>query len=270
MFRTLRPLSLGQLLGEACSLYSQHFLLFLSISAVPNLALLLLQLALGTRLNDAGRISEVFESLAGLGASFASLYASSVVTAATTLAVSDIYLDQPPDMWDCFARLSGKAFRVVYAAFLVELIVGVGSLLCLVPGLFWAGKYGITVPAVVLENISARQALRRSASLTSGSAGRIIISFFLTSILSGILTAILNATVIALAQTLPTYRVFLTSELLRHVTATVGVILFGPITAIMLALEYYDQRVCKEGFDIEQLRRARMFPEGFATGASVS
>ena len=46
MAHTLRPLSLGQLLDETFNLYRRNFLLFVGISAVPNLVLLLVQLGL--------------------------------------------------------------------------------------------------------------------------------------------------------------------------------------------------------------------------------
>src|SRR6266853_2111637 len=130
---TLRALSLGKTLKETFSIYGQHFVLFLSISAIPNLALLALQLGLEKLPLGRPHATGWLAFVAGFGTSFASLFASSIVTAATTIAVFDIYLDRPPDLWECFSRLSGKALRVVYAAFLVQLIVGVGTLMCIVP-----------------------------------------------------------------------------------------------------------------------------------------
>jgi hypothetical protein len=263
---TLRALSLGKILKEAFSIYREHFVLFLSISAIPNLALLALQLGLEklpvTRSHATGWLA----LLAGLGASIASLFVSSVVTAATTVAVFDIYLDRPPDLWDCFSRLSGKALRVIYAAFLVEVIVGVGSLLCLVPGIYWAGVYGIAIPAVVLENISARQALTRSAYLTRDSVARIVIAFFMTAMCTAIMVAALKTGVTALGWTPLPDRGIPSKEVLRLVTTAMGGILFGPISAIALALEYFDQRVRKESFDIQQMKALMTTPEQLASG----
>ena len=264
---TPRALSFGQALKKTFSIYGEHFVLFLSISAIPNLALLalqlgLLQLPIG-RPQDTGWLAFV----AGFGTSFASLFASSIATAATTVAVFDIYMDRPPDLWDSYSRLSGKAFRVVYAAFLVQLIVGVGTLLCFLPGIYWGGVYGITIPVVVLENLTARKALSRSESLTRGSVGRVILSFFLTSVLTGIMVAGLNAGARALGFNSSSYYGVPSKELIRLITTALGGILFGPISAIALALEYFDLRVRKESFDIQQLKILMATPEHLASGA---
>src|SRR5262249_21478390 len=112
----------------------------------------------------------------------ASLFVSSIVTAATTFAVSDIYLDTPTSVMACFVRVAGKAIRVCYVSFVVSLIVTLGTLLCIVPGVYWAGDYGVAVPAVVLERIKGNESLRRSSSLTDGSVGRVIVVYFLTTI----------------------------------------------------------------------------------------
>lgn len=267
---TLRALSLGKILKETFSLYREHFVLFLSISAIPNLVVLVLQLGLAQLPVGRPQATGWLALLVGLGASFASFFVNSIVTAATTVAVSDIYLDRPPDMWDSFARLSGKAFRVVFAAFLVELRVAVGTLFFIIPGIYWGGVYGIAIPAVVLENIGARQSLKRSEYLTSGSVGRIVIVFFLTSIITGTMVAALNAGATALGLTATPYRGIPSKEVLRLFTTAMGGILFGPISAIALALEYFDQRVRKEEFDIEGMRRQMSAPCNLASGTSAS
>ena len=244
-------------------------MLFLSISAIPNLAVLVLQLGLAQLPVGRPQATGWLALLVGLGASFASLFVSSIVTAATTVAVSDIYLDRPPDMWDSFSRLSGKAFRVVLAAFLVEMTVAVGTLFCIIPGIYWAGVYGIAIPAVVLENIGARQSLKRSEYLTSDSVGRIVIVFFLTSIMTGMMVAALNAGATALGLTATPYRGIPSKEVLRLLTAALGGILFGPISAIALTLEYFDQRGRKEAFAIDHMMSLMAAPENLAQGTSA-
>ena len=261
---TPRALSLGNILRKTFSLYHEHFVLFLSISAIPNLALLALQLGLLHLPIGRPQATGWLALAAGFGTSFASLFASSIATAATTVAVFDIFMDRPPDLWDSYSRLSGNAFRVVYAAFLVQLIVGVGTLLCFFPGIYWAGVYGITIPAVVLENLTARKALSRSESLTHGAVGRIILSFFLTSVLTGIMVAGLNAGARALGFNSSSYYSVSSKELIRLITTALGGILFGPISAIALALEYFDLRVRKESLDIQQMKFLMATPEQLA------
>ena len=264
---TPRAISLGKILKESFSIYGEHFVMFLSISAIPNLALLALRLGLEKLPLERPHASGWIGSLAELGVSFASLFVSSILTAATTVAVSDIYLNRPPNLWDCFSRLSGKAFRVVLAAFLVELIVTVGLLFCFVPGIYWAGMYGIAIPAVIMENISALQSLKRSAYLTRGSVARIVIAFFMTALCTGILVVALRAGAAALELTPPPYGNMPSEKVMTLITTTLGGILFGPISAIALALEYFDQRVRKESFDLNQMMMTG--PEDFVTGAAL-
>src|SRR6476646_2028170 len=236
---TLRAISLGKILKEAFSIYGEHFVMFLGISAIPNLALLALHFGLEKFPVVRPHAPGWTGLLAALGVSFASLFASSIVTAATTVAVSDIYLNRTPDLWDCFSRLSGKAFRIVFA---------VGFLFCLIPGFYWAGVYGIAIPAVVMENISAFQSLKRSEYLTKDSVARIVIAFFMTAVFTGVLVAGLRAGSAALGLTPHPYGNIPSDRVLTLITTTIGGILFGPISAIALALEYFDQRVRKEAF----------------------
>ncbi len=264
---TLRAISLGKILKEAFSIYGEHFVMFLGISAIPNLALLALHFGLEKFPVVRPHAPGWTGLLAGLGVSFASLFANSIVTAATTVAVSDIYLNRTPDLWDCFSRLSGKAFRIAYAAFLVEIVVAVGFLFCLIPGIYWAGVYGIAIPAVVMENISAFQSLKRSEYLTTGSVARIVIAFFMTAVFTGVLVAALRAGAAALGLTPHPYGNIPSDRVMTLITTTIGGILFGPISAIALALEYFDQRVRKEAFDINQMMMAG--PQDLATGAAL-
>jgi hypothetical protein len=252
MSRTLRPLSLGKILDETFDIYRHNFVLFIGISAIPNLVLLLLKIA-AIRLGiDTDTDTFAFVSvLAGLVTWFASLFVEAIVTAATTFAVSDIYLDTPTTMARCFSRVAGKALKVTYVSFVVALIVGIGFAICIAPGVYWAGVYGIAIPAVVLENIRGRDALSRSASLTKNSVGRIIVVYFLTSIFSVIMAIALNLGLSALG--LAAFQTPRGSGLLDEITAALAAILFGPISAIALTLAYYDQRVRNEAFDIEHM-----------------
>ncbi len=270
MSHTLRPLSLGKLLDETFNIYRRNFLLFVGISAVPNIALLLLKLALAGFASTGTQATGAAAAFAVLSTIFASLFVGSIVTAATTFGVSDVYLDRPTSMMACFSRVSGKALRVCYVSFVVGLIVGLGTLLCIVPGIYWAGVYGIAIPAVVLENITGNESLKRSSNLTKDSVGRVIVVYFLTAIFTAGMAFALGSAVAALGLTAFHDTGRLTGQLMQEVISTLGAILFGPVTAIGLTLAYYDQRVRKEAFDIEHMMSMMAAPETLASGTSAS
>src|SRR5262249_20090558 len=147
MAYALRPLSLGELLDNTFDIYRRNFLLFLGISAVPNCALLLLQLAAvgtGTTTAGASQISALDGGGTWLGAApsaefevlflgLASLVVTYFVTAATTFGVSEIYLNIPTSIRACYARVGGNFLRVVVVSFVVAVIIGFGTALCIIP-----------------------------------------------------------------------------------------------------------------------------------------
>jgi hypothetical protein len=274
---TLRPRSLGTLLDNTFDIYRNNFLLFVGISVIPNGTLLLLQLAWIGFVVPTKSMVIIANSpwvvvggvLAAVFGWFATLFVSSIVTAATTLGVSDVYLDRPTSIRDCFSGIADKAFRVVYVSFVVGLIVAVGFILCIVPGIYWMGKYGVAIPAVVLEDITGRQALDRSSHLTQDAIGRVLVVALLTSVIAVAMALLLDAGLSGLATVFHPAGI-LTGPIAKEITPTIIGILFGPISAIALTLVYYDQRVRKEAFDIEHMMALMGAPTGIPSGSPVS
>jgi hypothetical protein len=111
MFVIHRPLSLGSLLNATFDIYRRNFLLFLGISAIPNAALLLVLIlfdkTLGTILDGIGilGILGVFFTIVAI------VLVPSIVAAATTFAVSDVYEERTTSIKSCCSRVSGKALN---------------------------------------------------------------------------------------------------------------------------------------------------------------
>jgi hypothetical protein len=253
---SLRPLTTGQLLDRTFQTYRQNFILFAGISAVPNACVLLLQLALlAINKSSAGNpmLAVVTAAVFGFGVLIVNLIVSAISTAATTFGVSDIYLDQPTSISACFGRVRGKIGRVVYTSIEFALRVGVGFVLLNVPGVYWAGKYGLAVPAVVLEDIKGRKAFPRSADLTKDAVGRIIAIYFLTWILMMVVAIGMAFVIQAVAPTLAKTAGTITAETFNLVVTSLITTVITPVMSIALTLAYYDQRVRKEAFDIENL-----------------
>jgi hypothetical protein len=124
----------------------------------------------------------------------------------------------------------------------------------------------LAFPACVVEQTTAWKAIKRSAALSKGTKGRIILLYLLGTALSWLLAlgflvpvGILLALVPAAndpryAQTLGIVMVFTWYGIWFLVQA-----LTRPIYGIGLTLFYFDQRIRKEGFDIEwMMQRAGM------------
>jgi hypothetical protein len=257
MLTSLRPLTTGQLLDRTFQTYRQNFILFAGISAVPHACLLVMQLGLlaaggGSTGGSPGKLA-LLTFIVSIFTLIVALVVSSIATAATTFGVSDVYLEKQTSISACFARVKGKIGKVIFASFELGLRIGVGFMLLIFPGIYWAGKYGLAVPAVVLEDIKGKQACGRSAELTKDSVGRIVAIYFLTWILVVAISAGIGAVLGVAAPSLTRAAGTTGSKVFQYLLSSVVNTLVTPVMAIALTLAYYDQRVRKEAFDIESM-----------------
>jgi len=120
---------------------------------------------------------------------------------------------------------------------------------------FMSLRYSLALPACVVENIKARAAIRRAINLSKGSRGRIfVLALLIGAIKIGLVLATQLFIVIAAFKNHGVLGPGLTavSQIIAFFTNT----FLGPIWATGVTLFYYDQRVRKEGFDIEWMMQA--------------
>lgn len=126
-------------------------------------------------------------------------------------------------------------------------------------------RYALAVPACVMENLKARRAMRRSVELSKGSRGRIfVLGLLVVALQFGLL--LLTQTFFVVAQfrhpgNLPAWL-----RVMQQIVAFFTNTFIGPIYATGLTLFYFDQRVRKEGYDIEQMMEAA----GLSAGAEAA
>jgi len=122
-------------------------------------------------------------------------------------------------------------------------------------GIIMSLRYALAVPACAVEDLKARAAIRRSIQLSKGSRWRIFLLGLLALIIQLGLTGITQGVFIVLEiqhkRELPVWMTVL-QQFLAFLTNT----FVGPIYATGFTLFYYDQRVRKEGFDIEHMMQA--------------
>jgi len=116
-------------------------------------------------------------------------------------------------------------------------------------------RYALAVPSCVVENLKARPALRRGVALCKGSKGRIFVLWLLILAvkigLVGITQLFFIATILKHNGQVSAW-VSAMSQVVGFFTNT----FLGPIYAAGITLFYYDQRVRKEGYDIEWMMAA--------------
>ena len=156
------------------------------------------------------------------------------------------------------------------------MVFGVASLvfvvLALVTGIYgiiMSLRYSLAVPACAVESLKARAAIRRSVQLSKGSRGRIFMLGLLAIIIQLGLTGITQGFFVVVGikhqGVIPVWMTVV-QQFLAFLTNT----FVGPIYATGFTLFYYDQRVRKEGFDIEHMMQAAgMVQPALATAAPL-
>jgi hypothetical protein len=118
---------------------------------------------------------------------FLSLVASSVVV----VMARDALASRPPAFGPALDVALGRLLDVLVASFLLMVIIGIGLLFLVLPGLVAAFFLIFTLPAVLLDGKSATAALGHSARLVRTNLGRVA-GLFLGGLVVAVATAIVS------------------------------------------------------------------------------
>lgn len=118
--------------------------------------------------------------------------------------------------------------------------------------IFMSLRYSLAVPACTVEDLKARLAIRRSIQLTRGARGRIFMLGLLAIIIQLGLFGVTQGFFVVIGirhhGVIPVWMTVI-QQFLKFLTDT----FVQPIYATGFTLFYYDQRVRKEGYDIERM-----------------
>jgi hypothetical protein len=114
-------------------------------------------------------------------------------------------------------------------------------------------RYSLAIPAAVVEDIKARPAIRRSIELSKGSRGRIfLLMLLIIAVEMGLLFITQIFFVFAVMAAIKNHgEVPVWIQISQQIVGFLTNSFIGPIYATGITLFYYDQRIRKEGFDIE-------------------
>lgn len=245
---SLRPLSVGEILDVSFTLYRRHFgplaTVALICSGFPVLFTIYIEAA-GGMIRNPGLTLLYYIVFTVL---------SAIATAATVYIVSESYLGRPLGAREALHRATPHLGRIIICSILLALVVGLGFLLFIIPGIVLACGLLLAFPALVLEPAATPTgALARSWALTRGSRLRmfgiiltLIVLFYIPLVSLGALAALLWPGTDPMAGTGP-------AGLVTVALAGVVQMLLYPLFYCVLTVAYYDLRVRKEGFDLEVL-----------------
>jgi hypothetical protein len=144
----------------------------------------------------------------------------------------------------------------------VLLAFGVGALLlamlvAVVLVLFMGLRYAVAIPAVVLEPIGGREAIRRSRLLTRTLLGRAFLLMICTLFVGWAAAMVLQMPfVIAMLVVGPETRTGFWLNMAGTATGTAGQTITAPIAAIGVVVLYFEARIRHEALDLQVLTEA--------------
>jgi len=242
----LRPQTVGDLLRNTFAVYGKGFrVIFLSY--------FLPVLPFGICANEAQAAKNM--GLAWLIV-LCSIPVSLAATAAITIAVSDICLGNAPSLVRSYKKVFAVLLKLLGTNILQFIIIFIGFILLVVPGIIAMMWLFFTPSVVILEGMGGFSALKRSKQLAHGYNWRNLGVFLLLLIVLIVIGFIVGAVVGAiLALLLPPATHALLLRVVQAVLNPIG----ATITLTMIVLLYYDLRVRKEAYDAaalaEDLRR---------------
>jgi hypothetical protein len=290
----LRPLSTGEVLDRTFQIYRSRFALFAGLALLPagmSTVINALRLVLAAHQNvhaHAGKEiywAQIVSGVVSIAAGLIAVVLWGITQAATTWAVSAVYLGEAASIkaayrvafrhWFRYTlvvlRQAWSAmwlpFSLLMAAVLVPIWTkrhggGLGWLVGVLFGLvflsliyaIWAYlRVSLAVPAAVVESLKVRASVRRSAQLLASRKVRVFLLLLLLAALYVMVGTVESPLLILMVRSRGTEG-FVTQAIylgINFVAAT----LIGPVGALGVCLFYFDERVRREGFDIEWMMR---------------
>jgi Membrane domain of glycerophosphoryl diester phosphodiesterase len=286
----LRPLSTSELLDRTFHLYRNNFLMFVGIAALPQLAVLALHLvdaAFWLRFVIAGR---GLRTLFFVVATFVAVEIShaATITAVSSLHLSGAtgIASAYSSAKSSLLRVVGIASFAVWVPLMIAVVLGaiavsvsagilagtgmfsdVGGAAWIRAAIFvivfmaaplfalrWWLAWSLVVPVTVIEGGGLRTSMRRSRSLTKGRRGRIFVIYLLVALLTWVVAILFQTPFYSMISWKQFFRPSHAGSLALTVSAVgnfLSTCFVGPLLTIAFTLIYYDERVRREGFDLQ-------------------
>jgi hypothetical protein len=143
------------------------------------------------------------------------------------------------------------------AGVLAVLLIGLGTVGFMILSIFLSLRYALSAPALMLEGVSARVAMRRSVFLTRGYLGRVFLVGLCAAMLAYTGALLLQVPFsIASAFAGKNSPTGFWLDMVGGVFGAVGQTLTAPVMVIGVAVLYYDFRVRKEALDLQVMMTA--------------
>lgn len=251
-----RPRTLGEILSEAFRIYRENAAKLMVIVAVVVVPLSFIGALLGHfvgeptlhRVKILGQPATIEYSrsfgvtiLALLIAAAIGVIIWAILQAAILRGAAQATIGDPVDVEASYRWGLSRFGSVLLVAVLVGIVVGVGFILLIIPGIIFLVFLSVSEPALIVENRRGTEALKRSWNLVRGHFWHALVVILIAAILTGIVQGILTA--------IGGHNWFV-----RWIFSAIAQILTSPFSALVTVLLYLDLRARKEALTAERLR----------------
>jgi len=260
----LRPLRVGEILDVAIKVYRANFKTLIKAVVVIIAPVQVLNALLNSSVRSVTDRANSFTAtgttvgfrgsdvaaviLAGLAIALLGVVAAQLASAASFRAVSEAYLGEEAD-WRRSLRFALSRLRpLLWLALLHALVIGIGFVLFVVPGVYLYGALAVATPVLLFEDVRGTKALRRSRELVRtrwwSTAGAVLAASILVSIVGAAVSGVLVGAVVG------SHGNQLVSDILGVIAGTASSMVTTPFLAAVIVVLYFDLCVRKEGFDL--------------------
>ena len=251
----LEPLGVGESLDAGFRLWRRHFLTFFLLSLLAVAPAQLLNAWYYTSnvlaVDEVGRMLVVDPDSffrGSLMVSAVGLLLQAIAWAALMNYGVNAYVGRQITVGDAARGALQRLLPFIGLAIIYFVMVVVGAVLMLIPGIWLSIKFILSFPAFYGEKLGPGRALSRSSALTAGRWLRIFALFMVAWLFTAIVTSVAGALLFPVELTSSNIGSFFS---ISGAVNTVLLALFTPLIPCMMIVAYYDGRVRKEGFDIE-------------------
>jgi hypothetical protein len=249
---SLRARSVTEIIDAAFTLYQRDFLQYIMVGTITNAPMIVLTLLVQSITGQGQTITTVIVAIIGL-------LAATFVAAVVARMGATVYLGGRADAGATLAAAAPRLPTLLLTTLLTSLMLGVSFIFLIIPGLYLTARLFAAPEAVVLEQQSATNAIRRSFALTKGRVGHVFLTLLLLyALYFGLTGGVLMAIGLSASPVLQTVA-----------SAVIGIFCY-PILGLVRLVLYYDLRIRAEGFDVEHMAQSMGGSPELATSGSVA
>lgn len=237
-----RQFGVGRVLAVSLAIFGRNFLSFALISIIFSLPSLAIEWLLNPAFNGAPQTDQG-DLLYNAVSFVADMICSGIVTGTLVYGSFQDLRGQRAGLGECISKGLATLPKVIVAAIIFGIMVGVGYALLIIPGIILTLMYWVYAPVLVVERPGIWASFTRSAALTKDNRSALFGILLVIGLGALAIGAVGGAVLGAVGGTAVIIGVFVIGALV------------GGFMAVASTVSYYSLRADKEGVEVEDIAK---------------